>query len=1035
MNRFARAGLLSALLISASPIAVAATNYTSVWSLGDSLTDTGRTYDYLSSWYLRWTRKPVGPDYHNGRFTNGMVWTEYLAGGEAGKGLPGVNYAWGGAITGSTSGSGLSWFTNALANWMIPSLEKQLTDSMLPAIATASRLPGGAPACSTCFGANPLITVWIGGNNFRVPGETAPSSSARDGYQLARRYITENVPATLQKIHAGFTTNANRALNQVPRIATYYAPTVPDVSMTPKFTRLDPQSKSDLSEVIHITNRELKKNLLELGDVLANDRIPGRIVIIDTAAMMDEIMANPADFNLKNARDNCIDSDTGKYIGKCNAQNANSYLYWDEFHPTTYVHAQLAEFATNTDHLSQGLPVHLNLPHVANIEWRNESFRGDISGPGRLIKRGEAMLTLAGTNTYSGGTRFDDGVIRAFNAKNLGSPEGELLFRGGALRASGTFTLMHTVRLEQPAAGNMSGTFIVDQGYKTTLAGPMLLGDGNLAKAGLGALDIRSPIASSRERTDVLQGKLLINSPDVYESDVITVSSGAALGGAGKVKGSIRNEGQISTTSCGGSLSVSGDFEQSPDGAIIVPTGKTQVRNGSEKPRSSIHMQGHMRLNGIVSAAIRAEKFLSSGRTVVRADGGVSGAFERAETTSPFVGIALTQDATSVTANLNRDFSLPATTANQRAVGAFLNDVYNEQAQGDLDRVYLALDLAGTNDGGRRALDALSGASLSGADDAVAAHGSAVQRSILGMASASRHAAGAPTQQEAGVRRVGDISIRAQISALPWRGARQNGAGRDSVMSAALEKAWDLATGPSLTTGVAVSHGQMNATWQGDLRGMNANSMHVAGYATGRCGLFFADATAGVGRSDGKTRRMVAFSDLRDVTTARHTATDVFASVRAGLTIDIATLKVAPSAGLDWMRIARRNLRETGAGAASILTGRRTSMTLSPSLGVDISRRFSIGSIAVEPAAWARVQLTQTRSDRMRHTLAGAQWASFTLEGAAASKQPGSVMGARLAVSPGGEGAPTARLFAAYERARDSARASHSFTAGLTATF
>ncbi|MGV2979428.1 autotransporter domain-containing protein [Camelimonas sp. ID_303_24] len=1037
MNRFARAGLLSALLISASPIAVAAANYTSVWSLGDSLSDTGRTYGYLSSWYLRWTRKPYGPHYHNGRFSNGPVWTEYL-GGEKGQGGPGVNYAWGGAITGTTAGSGMSWFSNKFANWMIPSLEKQVDNYMLPAIGAAQPQASGAPVCQTCFGSNPLVTLWIGGNNFRVPGESAPSGSARDGYLMARDFIINNVPAALKTIHQAFVNNANRANGERPASITYYTPTTPDVSLTPKFAGLDAASKKELSEVIGMTNRELKLRLIRLGDQLASDRTPGRIVIVDTAAMMEEIMANPADFNLINARDNCISSDSGEYVGACNPQNANSYLYWDEFHPTTYVHAQLAEFSANTDRLESGLSVRLALPHVANVEWRDLSYGGDISGPGRLIKRGEAMLTLAGNNTYAGGTRFDDGVVRVFSARNLGAPDGDLVFRGGTLRASGAVTLHHTVRLAQPASGDtngVSGAFSVDRGYTLTLVGPMLAGNGNLAKTGPGALDIRSRIETARERTDIHDGELLINSPDLYESSVINVASGASLGGGGRVKGDIHNNGQVRTTSCGGSLTVLGDFQQTMGGTIILPTGKTQVRNGCEGSRSSIHVQGHARLGGVVSAAIRAEKFLSSQRTVIRADSGVSGAFSGAETSSPFVGIALSQNDTAVTATLSRNFSLPATTGNQKAVATFLNGVYSEAAQGDLDRVLLALDLAGPREDAQRALDALSGASLGKADEAIATHASAMQRSVLAMAAASRRGSRTPAQPEAGVRQVGDVSIRAQMSTQPWRGARRSGAGQDAFMSAGLEKAWTIANGLPLTTGIAVTHGQMNAAWQGELRGMSASSLHVAGYATLTSGPYFADAVVGAGRTDGWTRRSFAFGDLREATRARHRATDTFASIRAGMTLDVGSLKVEPSAGLDWVRMARRGLRETGAGAASVLTGRRAAMMLTPSLNVDVSRRFALGGIVAEPAAWMRFQLAHARSDRMRHTLAGAPTASFSLDEAMSAKQAGSAMGARLGIAPNGEQEIHTRLFAAWERSRDSARAAHSFTAGLTATF
>lgn len=51
------------------------------------------------------------------------------------------------------------------------------------------------------------------------------------------------------------------------------------------------------------------------------------------------------------------------------------------------------------------------------------TFSNDISGAGKLGKKGEGVLTLTGTNTYSGGTEVNGGVLVTANRSALGTGE------------------------------------------------------------------------------------------------------------------------------------------------------------------------------------------------------------------------------------------------------------------------------------------------------------------------------------------------------------------------------------------------------------------------------------------------------------------------------------------------------------------------------------------------------------------------------------------------------------------------------------
>jgi autotransporter-associated beta strand protein len=61
----------------------------------------------------------------------------------------------------------------------------------------------------------------------------------------------------------------------------------------------------------------------------------------------------------------------------------------------------------------------------------NTAVSGVVSGAGALLKTGESIFTLTGSNTFSGGMSLNSGTIRIGNDVALGS--GTFIFNGGAL--------------------------------------------------------------------------------------------------------------------------------------------------------------------------------------------------------------------------------------------------------------------------------------------------------------------------------------------------------------------------------------------------------------------------------------------------------------------------------------------------------------------------------------------------------------------------------------------------------------------------
>ncbi|SCA86940.1 phosphoesterase [Bacillus glycinifermentans] len=88
-----------------------------------------------------------------------------------------------------------------------------------------------------------------------------------------------------------------------------------------------------------------------------------------------------------------------------------------------------------------------------------DSWRNDISGTGKLTKKGTGTLKLEGNNTYSGGTRVDQGTLEGGSETAFG--RGDVSNNGGTLREDVSGKLIIRGDYKQSARGilelNLSG--------------------------------------------------------------------------------------------------------------------------------------------------------------------------------------------------------------------------------------------------------------------------------------------------------------------------------------------------------------------------------------------------------------------------------------------------------------------------------------------------------------------------------------------------------------------------------------------------
>ena len=134
------------------------------------------------------------------------------------------------------------------------------------------------------------------------------------------------------------------------------------------------------------------------------------------------------------------------------------------------------------------------------------TLSGVISGVGGLSNDGPGTLLVTGTNTYSGGTNFNAGILGVKNDANLGT--GPLVFNGGTLEAlavGGGITSSKPITVL-----DSGGVFLADAGTVSTLSGSISGGSDlnhSFTKDGPGTL-ILSGVNTYNGSTSVVLGIL-----------------------------------------------------------------------------------------------------------------------------------------------------------------------------------------------------------------------------------------------------------------------------------------------------------------------------------------------------------------------------------------------------------------------------------------------------------------------------------------------------------------------------------------------
>ena len=689
--------------------------------------------------------------------------------------------------------------------------------------------------------------------------------------------------------------------------------------------------------------------------------------------------------------------------GTLQAGAANSFAQNSAFTVAAGATLNLAGFNQSIGSLAGAGNVTLG---SATLTTGNDStstiFSGVISGSGGLTKIGSGVLTLAGANTYSGGTVIAGGTLSLTNSRALGS--GALTTTGSVVDYAGGITIANAIVINSNTTQLQVTTGSATQaGVISELNGPR-----PLEKIGAGNL-VLTAANTYTGPTTVSAGTLTVTGS--IANSAVTVASGSLLTGTGTVGATTINSGGMfapGPVGTPGSMTVAGNLAFQSGALYLV-----QVTASSA---SSTSVTGAANLAGTVAVSFSSGTFARSYR-ILSAAGGLGGTTFNAVTTTNVpsnFAASLSYTANDVLLNLTAVLGTGAgLSQNQQNVAGALNTFFNNG--GALPPGFLNIfGLTGGNLG--NALSQLSGEAATGGQQA----GFQMTNQFLGLmldpfvdgrsgvAGAGGPALGFAPERESMPDDIA-LAYSSVLKAPPmkapsfeqrwsaWGGA-YGGSNRTSgdpavvgshdlsASTAGFAGGLDYHLSPNTVVGAALAGGGTNWSLAQGLGGGRSDAFQAGVYGATRWGAAYLAASLAYTNHWMSTDR---FAFAGDHLTASFNAQSLGARVESGYRFGVPLGGITPYAAVQAQSFRTPSYSETdasGGGFALAYAGRTATDTRSE-LGARFDRLLALSTTSVlslrARLAWAHDWVSDPTLAAVFQTLPGA---SFIVNGATPAK-------------------------------------------------
>ncbi|MCK9260940.1 MAG: SGNH/GDSL hydrolase family protein [Azoarcus sp.] len=281
--------------------------YSSLYVFGDSLADSG------NFWQLAGGAWPPSPPYAQ-QFSNGPVAPQYLA---ERLGIPllpssvgGTNYAVGGATTGA-----LNYGYETRGALPLP--------SALEMTGVHQQIESFAGSGTVFDRDSSLFMLWAGANDIFLALGTGGDPLGAASNAVSNLIGSVGVLASIG-------------------VRNLLVPNMPNLGETPFGLALPEADRLALSALSVGFNQALASALGSLRTAILPSVPDFNLIEFDTAGLLHDVIANPAEFGLLDATASCFNPNDPTNLGNVIA-GCPGYLFFDTVHPTTVAHQILGE--------------------------------------------------------------------------------------------------------------------------------------------------------------------------------------------------------------------------------------------------------------------------------------------------------------------------------------------------------------------------------------------------------------------------------------------------------------------------------------------------------------------------------------------------------------------------------------------------------------------------------------------------------------------------------------------------------------------
>ncbi len=348
--------LFAGLLVWCLSYQSVANPYQKLYVFGDSLSDNGKLLSLI--------QMPPSP-YFQGRATNGKVWAEYL--GETLNLTPDFqyNFAYIGAKTDNSN----------VLDSISPNVAKGLQEEIDDYLSKNNNV----------LDKDGLYIIWAGSND--------TLDFAKVAVQMANNQTL--LMTEMQKTIATSIGNLKTAIDKLSNARYLVVMGLPDLGLTPRAIALGQTASYLMTTLSNQFNQALKELLKNYP-----------IMYVDVSQMLQSVAANYAANGFNNVTQSCVVETN--WIVQSQCSTPETYLFWDEIHPTTVTHKLIAQYVFEKINwmrvdLTKGIVV--NLPSVvltnqnnpigeiyrAQLRYTNTLPSGELSFeivPNSLVKNG-----------------------------------------------------------------------------------------------------------------------------------------------------------------------------------------------------------------------------------------------------------------------------------------------------------------------------------------------------------------------------------------------------------------------------------------------------------------------------------------------------------------------------------------------------------------------------------------------------------------------------------------------------------------------